>query len=165
MTAQAQLKNAKTAVSRIAGGLHRHPGIRTDSELSRGERAADKMRNSMGSWAFVFGALIFLFIWMAINVIMDKTTHNAFDTYPFILLNLVLSCVAALQGAILLIAAKRSDQVSTELAQHDYEADCASRELLLTLTTNFAELRAEHALLHEQNQRLFVLVEQVAAGA
>lgn len=124
---------------------HRHPGVRSEGQLTRGERAADKMRNGMGSWMFVFVAVVFLAVWMVLNVILDKSTGHTFDAYPFILLNLVLSCVAALQGAILLIAAKRSDQVASELAQHDYEADCASREMLQTLTEEFATLRQQHA--------------------
>lgn len=118
---------------------HRHPGVRSDGQLTRGERAADRMRNSMGSWGFVFGALGFLSVWMLIN------RGSGFDPYPFILLNLLLSCVAALQGAILLIAAKRSDQISSELAQHDFEADCASRAMLETLTREFSTLRQQHA--------------------
>src|ERR1041385_8643106 len=90
---------------------HRHPAVRSGDQLTRGERAADRMRNGMGSWGFVFGALVFLAVWMAFNGLLGK---SSFDAYPFILLNLVLSCVAALQGAILLIAAKRSDQRSEE---------------------------------------------------
>ncbi len=123
-----------------------HPAVRTGDELTLGERAADRMRNSMGSWVFVFFALAFLGVWMAGN------GKRGFDPYPFILLNLVLSCLAALQGAILLIAAKRSDQISSELARHDYETDVASRTLLEgqaaeigELRTLLAELRAEHA--------------------
>lgn len=111
---------------------HRHPGVRTGGDLTAGERAADRMRNGMGSWGFVFAALGFLGVWMLYN------RHHGFDPYPFILLNLVLSCVAALQGAILLIAAKRSDQISSELAQHDYEADVSSHELLTELREDFA---------------------------
>jgi uncharacterized membrane protein len=114
----------------------RHPGVRSGQQLRLGERAADRLRNSMGSWPFVFGALGFLAAWMAVN------GGHGFDRYPFILLNLILSCLAALQGAILLIAAKRSDQISSELAQHDYEADCASRELLENLTATVADLKA-----------------------
>jgi uncharacterized membrane protein len=102
------------------GKWHHHPGVRSGSELSRGERAADTMRNSMGSWPFVFGALTFLGLWMVLNVFLG---HSAFDVYPFILLNLVLSCLAALQGAILLIAAKRADAISAELAQHTFQVD------------------------------------------
>jgi uncharacterized membrane protein len=69
----------------------------------------------MGSWAFVASAVVFLAAWMVANV---AVLHRGFDPYPFILLNLVLSCLAALQGAILLIAAKRSDQIAAAVAQH-----------------------------------------------
>jgi uncharacterized membrane protein len=158
MTAQAQLKNVGHTVKRIATGWHRHPGVRSGEQLTRGERAADSMRNSMGSWAFVFGAVGFLAVWMILNAILQAKTGHTFDQYPFILLNLVLSCVAALQGAILLIAAKRSDQVSSELAQHDYDADCQSREMLAILTEEFAKLTAQHA---EQSRQLAELVRRM----
>jgi uncharacterized membrane protein len=160
MTAQAQLKTTvKSAVRHISpGSWRRHPGVRTGEQLTRGERAADSMRNSMGSWMFVFVAVAFLAVWMAVNVVLDKSTGHTFDAYPFILLNLVLSCVAALQGAILLIAAKRSDQVASELAQHDYEADCQSREMLQVLTEEFAALRSQHA---EQSLQLAQVVARL----
>jgi uncharacterized membrane protein len=99
---------------------HRNPAVRTGDQLTVGERAADRLRNGMGSWGFVIGALLFLAGWMVGN------GRGGFDPYPFILLNLVLSCLAAMQGAILLIAAKRSDQVASELAAHDYAADLES---------------------------------------
>ena len=73
-----------------------HPAVREDDALTIGERAADRLRNGMGSWFFVFTALIFLGVWMLWN------RNTGFDPYPFILLNLVLSCIAAMQGAILL---------------------------------------------------------------
>ena len=120
-------------------GWKRHPGVRSGDQLTRGERAADKMRNGMGSWGFVFGALVFLAVWMILNKVMGG---SAFDAYPYILLNLVLSCVAALQGAILLIAAKRSDQVSSELAQHDYQTDQDAKALLDTLKADFTAMMA-----------------------
>jgi len=103
---------------------HFHPKVRSGARLTMGERAADAMRNGMGSWPFVISALIFLAIWMAYN------GRKGFDPYPFILLNLVLSCLAALQGAILLIAAKRSDQIASELAQHTFDID--NENLMLT---------------------------------
>lgn len=103
---------------------HRHPGIRSGEQLTLGERAADSMRNGMGSWRFVFGAIVFLVGWMLGN------RNDGFDPYPFILLNLVLSCLAAMQGAILLIAAKRSDQISSELAMHDYQTNLESDEIV-----------------------------------
>ncbi|GAA1926993.1 hypothetical protein GCM10009753_70700 [Streptantibioticus ferralitis] len=60
------------------------------------------------------------------------------------------SCLAALQGAILLIAAKRSDQISSELAQHDFDTDVQAKELLERLTSNFEALSAQHEALHQQ---------------
>ena len=106
---------------------HPHPAVRSGDKLTRGERAADRLRNGMGSWGFVFAALVFLAGWMIGN------RNVGFDKYPFILLNLILSCLAAMQGAILLIASKREDQISSELARHDYdtnvEADLIVKEI------------------------------------
>jgi uncharacterized membrane protein len=103
---------------------HGHPGVRTGDQLTLGERAADRLRNGLGSWTFVLGSLVFLAGWMSGN------RNIGFDPYPFILLNLILSCVAALQGAILLIAARRADQISAELAVHDYETNSEALELI-----------------------------------
>ncbi len=104
---------------------HKHPATEKfgKEKLSLGQKAADRMRNGMGSWAFVFISLLFLGVWMALNY------NGSFDPFPFILLNLVLSCVAALQGAILLIAAKREDQINSELAVHTFQIDQENLEL------------------------------------
>lgn len=115
----------------------KHPGVRSRSELTMGERAADKMRNGMGSWVFVFTALVFLAGWMAGN------RGVGFDPYPFILLNLILSCVAALQGAILLIAARRSDQISAELADHDYRTNLDALDVIKAIESMTTEIHAK----------------------
>ena len=104
------------------GRSRRHPAMKSRGELTRGERAADLLRNGMGSWGFVLIALAFLAGWMAAN------GRDGFDPYPFILLNLILSCLAALQGAILLIAAKRADSLSRDLAVHDYKTNVEAIE-------------------------------------
>lgn len=91
--------------------------------LTIGERAADKMRNGMGSWRFVFFFIAFMIVWAWIN------THGSWhhwDDFPFILLNLFLSMLAGLQGAILLIAAKRADAVSAAMAEHDYRTNVSA---------------------------------------
>ena len=113
----------------------RHPGVQSDSDLTLGERAADRMRNGMGSWTFVFVAIVFLAGWMVGN------RGTGFDPYPFILLNLILSCVAALQGAILLIAARRADQISAQLAVHDYQTNVEALAILTELRAVFEEGR------------------------
>ncbi|MCU1400537.1 MAG: hypothetical protein JWN62_3646 [Acidimicrobiales bacterium] len=81
----------------------------------------------MGSWGFVIAALVFLTGWMIGN------RSVGFDKYPFILLNLILSCLAAMQGAILLIAAKREDQISSDLANHDYATNLEADEIVKSI--------------------------------
>jgi uncharacterized membrane protein len=120
-----------------------HPGVRSGDQLSNGDRAADAMRNGMGSWTFVVCALLFLAVWMAFN------GDHGFDKYPFILLNLILSCLAALQGAILLIAAKRSDHIASELAQHDYETDRQAEQMIEKLSRQYGEVQRQLAELTE----------------
>jgi uncharacterized membrane protein len=115
---------------------HRHPGVRTGDQLTMGERAADFLRGVMGSWGFVFGALLFLAGWMIGN------GGHGFDKYPFILLNLVLSCLAAMQGAILLIAARRADQISSELALHDYQTNLHADQLIRAVHQLTSEIHA-----------------------
>ena len=102
--------------------------------LSRGQKAADVMRNTMGSWPFVFGFLGFMALWAIVNSL--GAAFHAWDKYPFILLNLFLSMLAGLQGAILLIAAKRQDAIAAALAQHDYDTNVQAKadiEALLTI--------------------------------
>jgi len=95
------------------------------SSLTTGERAADKLRNGMGSWGFVFSFVIFMILWAILNTV--GFVHH-WDKYPFILLNLFLSMLAGLQGAILLIAAKRADAISAAMAQHDFDTNVAAKE-------------------------------------
>lgn len=127
---------------------HLHPSVRSGSELTLGERSADRLRNGMGSWPFVFGALGFLGLWMLYN------RGTGFDPYPFILLNLVLSCLAALQGAILLIAAKRADTISSELAKHTYDIDQQN----LSVTQNVEKITQEIAELTHRIDGLTTLI-------
>lgn len=88
------------------------------------------MRNTMGSWRFVFLFLLFMGVWAALNTWAG--THH-WDEYPFILLNLFLSMLAGLQGAILLIAAKRADALSAAMAEHDFKTNVAAKEEIESL--------------------------------
>jgi len=115
--------------------------------LSLGDRAADSMRNGMGSWGFVFFFVAFLTGWAILNTV--ATIHH-WDKYPFILLNLFLSMLAALQGAILLIAAKRMDGISAAMAEHDYETNVAAKEEIERLMDiNERQLKLLETLLDE----------------
>jgi uncharacterized membrane protein len=129
------------------------PGVRTGAELSRGEKAADAVRNRMGSWGFVGTFLVFMAIWAAVNVFW--LNNKGFDPYPFILLNLFLSMLAGLQGAILLIAAKRADAVAAEQALSHLSISKESSEILHRLE---GELHEVKRLSHELH--LFMSAEQ-----
>jgi uncharacterized membrane protein len=85
-----------------------------------GERSADRMRNMMGSWPFVFTFFAIMIVWALVNTLLFEHIlhHKAFDPYPYILLNLFLSMIAGVQAAALLIAAKRADSISSEVAIH-----------------------------------------------
>lgn len=92
------------------------------SSLTRGQRAADAMRNRMGSRGYIGGFIAFMRVWAAVN-----TTGIRWDPLPYILLNVFLSMLAGLQGAILLIAAKRLDGIAAALAQHDFDTNAAAK--------------------------------------
>jgi uncharacterized membrane protein len=112
--------------------------------LTRGQRAADFMRNGMGSWPFVGGFIGFMILWAAIN--SWALANNAWDPYPYILLNLFLSMLAGLQGAILLIAAKRQDAIAAAMSKHDRDTNVKSKEeidLLMTINSQQLEILRE----------------------
>ena len=104
------------------GQWRRHPGVRAPEHLTFGEKAADVMRNRMGSWAFVgcfFGVMIAWVIANSVFYLGGTNGKHGFDPYPYILLNLFLSMLAGVQASALLIAAKRQDAITSELALHD----------------------------------------------
>ena len=110
------------------------------SSLTMGERAADKLRNGMGSWTFVFTFILIMIAWAILNSV-GFIQH--WDKYPFILLNLFLSMLAGLQGAILLIASKRADSISAAMAEHDYQTNRdAKEEIEALMALNRQQLEA-----------------------
>ena len=88
----------------------------TKKLYSFGQRAADKIAKLAGSWTFIFSFVGVLAAWMVINIIM----LNAFDPYPFILLNLVLSCVAAIQAPLIMMSQNRQEEKDRRRAENDY---------------------------------------------
>lgn len=109
-------------------GWHALPGVRTGNQLTRGEKWADAVRNRMGSWGFVGGFIAVMVVWAGTNTF--ALADHAFDPYPYILLNLMLSTLAGLQGAILLIAAKRADAIASEQAFSHMNISRSSSEIL-----------------------------------
>ena len=85
-----------------------------------GQRAADTIAKFAGSWAFIFSFAGVLVLWMVINAILAT---KAFDPYPFILLNLVLSCVAAIQAPLIMMSQNRQEEKDRHRAENDYKVN------------------------------------------
>ena len=89
-----------------------------DEHMTFGQRAADAVARFAGSWAFIFSFTGGLILWMVINTILAS---KAFDAYPFILLNLVLSCVAAIQAPLIMMSQNRQEEKDRRRAENDYK--------------------------------------------
>ena len=95
---------------------------------TKGQRAADRLTKIAGSWSFIIGFLVFLVLWMMTNVIWLE--HQSWDPYPFILLNLVLSSLAAFQAPIILMSQNRENERDRQRAEYDYAVNRkAEREI------------------------------------
>lgn len=102
-----------------------HPLL--SEKLSFGQKAADHLTSRMGSWYFIITFLIFMALWISINIFAWR---SGWDPYPFILLNLVLSCLAAVQAPIILMSQNRENQKDRVRAEYDYHVNRkAEREI------------------------------------
>jgi uncharacterized membrane protein len=98
-----------------------------DENKSFGDRCADLVAEKAGSWKFIIGFMLFLIIWIVINGIL---LIDAVDPFPFILLNLILSCIAALQAPIIMMSQNRQAKKDRDRSHNDYMTDLKS-ELIL----------------------------------
>ena len=98
----------------------------SDANRTFGDKVADKLTEVAGSWGFIIGMIVFLGIWILINLYV---LENA-DPYPFILLNLLLSCIAALQAPIIMMSQNREAKKDRLRSSNDYKTDLKS-ELIL----------------------------------
>ena len=92
-----------------------------------GQKAADAIAKFAGSWAFIFSFIAVMVGWMAVNVILGT---KAFDAYPFILLNLVLSCIAAIQAPLIMMSQNRQEAKDRQRAENDFKVNLKS-ELII----------------------------------
>ena len=144
---------------------HKHPGVRSGEDLTLGERAADRMRNLMGSWPFVFGFFAVMIAWAVVNTLLLQRVvhHKAFDPYPYILLNLFLSMLAGVQAAALLIAAKRADAISSEIALHTEKNTDDIKTLIQENTDLTAAIKRATDLLDEIHLHVANIGKKVGA--
>lgn len=109
-----------------------------------GQRAADKIAKFAGSWAFIFSFSALLILWMVGNVILAK---RAFDPYPFILLNLVLSCVAALQAPLIMMSQNRQEEKDRRRAENDYKVNLKTEIMIEDIHGKMNRILARQAML------------------
>jgi uncharacterized membrane protein len=118
---------------------HDHPPVRSVNEevlqsMTLGQRIADRVAVSVGSWPFIIIQSLLLCVWMGFNVYLALMEHNhpgflkAWDPYPFILLNLVLSFQAAYTGPVVMMSQNRQTEKDRLVAQSDYEVNKKSEE-------------------------------------
>ncbi|WP_306566707.1 DUF1003 domain-containing protein [Flavobacterium lindanitolerans] len=112
-------------------------------EFTLGQKIADKVASFGGSWTFILSFMAFLFLWIAGNVFV--LLNKGFDPYPFILLNLILSCIAALQAPIIMMSQNRQEEKDRERAKKDYMINLKSE-----LEIRMLHEKIDHLLLHQE---------------
>jgi uncharacterized membrane protein len=124
-----------------------------------GERVSDGLAAFGGSWTFVIAFVALLAAWMLVNTWLLHARGRAFDPYPFILLNLVLSTVAALQAPVILMSQNRSAARDRRQAQHDYEVNLRAELEVRMLHEKLDELREAQwgELVRQQREQLALL--------
>nr|WP_227009154.1 DUF1003 domain-containing protein [Christiangramia fulva] len=122
-----------------------------EEKLTYGQKVADKIAEFGGSWTFIIIFFSFLLIWMAINIWVLST--RPFDPFPFILLNLILSCLAAIQAPIIMMSQNRQEEKDRSRSEHDYKVNLKA-ELEIRLLNE----KIDHMIVH-QNKRLLDIQE------
>lgn len=131
-----------------------------------GQRAADTIAKFAGSWAFIFSFTGVLVLWMVVNVILAA---KAFDPYPFILLNLVLSCVAAIQAPLIMMSQNRQEEKDRQRAENDYKVNLKTEIMIEDLYDKVNAILAKQSALEKQlraeakrvRKRIVVLMKKI----
>ena len=112
-----------------------------------GQRAADSIAKFAGSWAFIFSFIGILILWMAVNTILAA---KAFDPYPFILLNLVLSCVAAIQAPLIMMSQNRQEEKDRRRAENDYRVNLKTEIMIEDIYDKINAILAKQTALEKE---------------
>ncbi|PBJ12409.1 DUF1003 domain-containing protein [Flavobacterium sp. ACN6] len=127
-----------------------------DEEENRnfGQRIADKVADFGGSWTFIISFVVFISIWIASNVFLFL--NKGFDPYPFILLNLILSCVAALQAPVIMMSQNRQEEKDRNRAKKDYMINLKSE-----LEIRMIHDKIDHLIMHQQQELIEIQKVQI----
>jgi uncharacterized membrane protein len=119
-----------------------------------GQIVADKVAAFGGSWTFIIAFFVFISIWISSNVIIF--TNKEFDPYPFILLNLILSCIAALQAPVIMMSQNRQEEKDRERAKKDYMINLKSE-----LEIRMLDDKIDHLVMHQQQELIEIQKVQI----
>lgn len=122
--------------------------------LTAGQRIADKVASFGGSWTFIISFGVFILIWISINVYW--LTNKGFDPYPFILLNLILSCLAALQAPVIMMSQNRQEEKDRERSKKDYMINLKSE-----LEIRILHEKIDHFIMDQQQELLELQKTQI----
>lgn len=125
-----------------------------ESVLSIGQKLADRVAGFGGSWTFILSFLGFVIVWILLNVFW--LANRNFDPYPFILLNLILSCVAALQAPIIMMSQNRQEEKDRERAKKDYMINLKSE-----LEIRILHEKIDHLIMHQQQELMEIQKVQI----
>ena len=121
----------------------------TVEKYTLGQRAADTIAKFAGSWAFIFAFTGVLILWMVVNTILAA---DAFDPFPFILLNLVLSCVAAIQAPLIMMSQNRQEEKDRRRAENDYKVNLKTEIMIEDLYDKVNAILAKQSALEKKLQ-------------
>ncbi|MDR6499738.1 putative membrane protein [Burkholderia ambifaria] len=137
-----------------------------DAAATRGQRAADAVAAFGGSWIFITCFIVVMVVWVSLNSLILATYSKAFDPYPYILLNLFLSMLAAIQAPIILMAQNRQSYKDRVSAEHDYEINLKAELEIMLLHEKLDGLREEqwNELLNMQKEQMAALKNLLESG-
>ena len=158
-------EHAKRVVRLIAGRKYiaRNLASNEDGDTTLGQRAADAVARFGGSWTFVglFGTT--MLVWVVLNAVLLASRGSTFDPYPYILLNLFLSMLAAVQAPVILMSQNRQSEKDRLSAAHDYEVNLKAELEIMLLHEKIDTLREKQwaELLAIQHRQLALLAELI----
>lgn len=154
-------KNEQKVLQRIADhvNISRNTNREFDSELTFGQRLADRVASFGGSWTFIMIFSAFLICWVILNSIILIKQGESFDPYPYILLNLFLSMLAAIQAPIIMMSQNRQAAKDRLDASHDYEVNLKAELEIQSLQDKIDQLREQQwtKLIEMQNEQIELL--------
>jgi uncharacterized membrane protein len=125
-----------------------------NSQNTFGQRVADKVASFGGSWTFIISFGVFLVCWIILNIVF--LANKGFDPYPFILLNLILSCLAAMQAPIIMMSQNRQEEKDRARSKKDYMINLKSELEIRTLHE-----KIDHLIMHQQQEMLEIQQVQI----